>query len=328
MRLQPPAGGGRVGDGAVDERVAEAEGAAAGGARGRPRPARRAPPARPARRPSAAAVATSRSNGSPATAAPSASRRAAAGEAVELLRDRRRDRARHRLVGVAGAAAAARQLAQEERVAVGLVQDPLAHVVVELGAAAAPGRVLRLSGAGAARPSRRHGGRRRRSRGSTVPAAARTAAGTAARRPAQQVQQQLDRRLVGPLHVVEQQRQRPLGGDRLQLRPQRMVEAEALPRDHRLAGRRHRQRLEPVAERVAQQSERQLLPLLGGACARAPANRRRAPLGGDGEQRALADPGLAGEGEQPPAAGLRFRERACDRGDLDVAPKQSHRAEG
>ncbi len=328
MRLQPPGAVGRVGDRAVDERVAEAEGAAAGGAHevGRDERVERRQRGRLGDVGGRGRdVELERVAGDGGAAREGALR---GREALQLLRDRRGDGAGDRLVGVGGVAGAARQLAQEERVAVGLVEDPLAHGVVELRRQ---------------QPARRSAAERRRAQ--LVPAVG-AAAGVdepradaarpqreqqqeaAARWAPQQVQQQLDRRLVGPLDVVEQQRQRLLLGELLQSRADRVVEAEALPRDHRLAGRGHRQRVEPLAQRRPQQPERQVLLLLGGAGAGDPHAGRGGPLGGGGEQRALADPGLAGDGQQPPAAALDVGEGTCDRRDLDVAPEQSHRGEG
>ena len=97
VRLQPPRLAGAVVDGAAHERVAEAVAARRRrSARRRSRPAgRRSPPAPPARSGRRRRAARSRSNGSPATAAPQPSRCARSLQPADLLPERGRDGGRH-----------------------------------------------------------------------------------------------------------------------------------------------------------------------------------------------------------------------------------------
>ena len=204
---------------------------------------------------SAAAAASSGSNGSPVTAAPSISARGTSPSA-ETSRP-------IAATSDAGSAPSARsadagELAEEERVAAAFAHDPLADGGVgdagqqRVGVVAAQRRELELlpparaagrvqQPAGRAdRPRREHQQRRDR------------------HRPAQQVQHQLQRGFVGPVQVVEQQRD---GRQPLEPRRHGAVAAEAL---------RHRRRrpARPPARRARRTSPRR------GRRARA---RRRVP---------------------------------------------------
>ena len=139
------------------------------------------------------------------------------------------------------------------------------------------------------------------------------------RRPPQQVGDQLDRRVVGPVDVVEDQHERRRPCELLQQCAHRPVRMEALvlePAGRRHAARRREhprelgdavadQRLEPllaepgdvVVERVDPDGERQLALQLGSA----PGEHGQPPpgraLGQLAQEPCLADPGLAAEHE-------------------------------
>jgi hypothetical protein len=135
-------------------------------------------------------------------------------------------------------------------------------------------------------------------------------------RPAQGVQDPFERRLVGPVQVVEDQGQRGGPGKLLEEVAQGAVQPEALGRRHRRRarpcdGRQHLGELggqggdaggvqhpDGVVERVHGQAEGDVALLLGGAAAQ----HEQARVGRGGEERLeqgrLADPRLARDGDE------------------------------
>jgi hypothetical protein len=163
-----------------------------------------------------------------------------------------------------------------------------------------------------------------------------------ARRAAQQVQDGLDRGVVGPVQVVEQQGVGLLAPELVEQRAERAVQAIALAgRDRRraLADRREdRAELRPggldarrlhrrnvLVERVDQQAERHLVLVLG----RPPAEHEQpgglGPRRQLGQQRALADPGLAEDRQRASLAPAHGGQRALHDVELPLASDQSHR---
>ena len=266
------------------------------------------------------------------------------GERRDLLPERgghgRRDAAavRGRRVGRGGRRAAARELLQVERVAaaepVELRPDPGGHAVAEQGV-----RLVRaqrcerdVDHAAVAGGGLERGEHRRRE-------AARAVGGgeqqLRARRAPQQVGDQLERRVVGPLEVVEQDHDRRRGGEVLEQRADGAVGAVALVlqggRGRRVARADRRQHagelrdavaehpLEPVlaepggvvVERVDPDAERQVLLELGAAAGQDHAAALGAAIGELLEHPRLADAGLAADGDEArvaPEAGQRSRD--------------------
>ncbi len=165
-----------------------------------------------------------------------------------------------------------------------------------------------------------------------------------ARRAAQQVQHELDRRLVGPVQVVEEERDGLLSAEHLQQGAERAVAAEALARADgggpRALGRGGEDRgqvgagrLDPagverrdvVVEGVDDEPEGHVALVLGGAAV----EHQEAGLGGPpvhgAEQRALADTGLAEHGEDAAAAILDGVDGLCDRRELALPAQQTTR---
>jgi hypothetical protein len=161
------------------------------------------------------------------------------------------------------------------------------------------------------------------------------------------MQDQLERRVVGPVDVVEHQDERPLAREQLEQGSQRAVVAEALGRtrdgrgldmlgDRRQDGRELRlalgsERLEParvkcrdvVVEGVGGQAERQVALVLRGAPLQHQQPRRLRTLAQLRQQGALSDAGLAEHPEQPLVAGRDLLQGALDRGHLGLAAQQA-----
>ena len=168
-----------------------------------------------------------------------------------------------------------------------------------------------------------------------------------ARRAAEQVLDELDRGVVGPVEVVEQQRQRPLARQQLEQRAQRTVVAEALRcrggggRVRRMPVRGRGQdraelraeRLDPprvqrgdvVVERGDRERERHLALVLGGAARERQQPRGAGALGGGLQQRGLADPRLADDHQHARASGADVVERPLHRLQLRIASYEIHR---
>ena len=242
-------------------------------------------------------------------------------ERRDLLLQRAGDRARDARPGRLGGDAAARrvlarELLQEERVAAAGLVDRAAHGAGDLGAEQRLGvgerqRAERVLDHRAVALGGGQRGREQRADGSGAEGEGEQDA--AARRPAQQRGDQLQRRVVGPVQVVEHEHQRLLRRDPFQQHAHRAVGAVALVlqarrdppdgRDHRgqlgqLVADEALQAIDPeergvVGQRVLPDAERQLALELG----RAAGEHQRARLRGAGhqlvEQARLADPALA-----------------------------------
>ncbi len=157
------------------------------------------------------------------------------------------------------------------------------------------------------------------------------------RRPAQQVQDELDRGLVGPVQVVEQQDDRAPAAEQLEQRAGGAVQVEALGRAH--AGRaqarqaaeagRHgidrprRQIVNVGQHRGVGEAERHVALVLDAAAL--DDHEALRPLGDRRQQGALADPGLPGDPEHAPAAAPRLFDRAARARQLPIASDQLHR---
>ena len=143
--------------------------------------------------------------------------------------------------------------------------------------------------------------------------------------------QQLDRRVVGPLQVVEQERRRALGDDRGQRAADRLDERGAIAARARLAelGEEHGEvaaqrtaAVETAGDRsqvLAQRADDRAVGRPGrrrGAAQEAHAGERL--LG----QPRLPDPGLAGEQEQAAAAGRGAIKRGAQSRPLELAADQ------
>jgi hypothetical protein len=160
------------------------------------------------------------------------------------------------------------------------------------------------------------------------------------RRAAQQRREQIDRRAVGPVHVVERQQQRRRDGQALEQRAHGGVRAIAVRRDRAPAGVAERRedlrevgrhvradpaRLEPrhvVVERVDEDRERQVLLELGGAPGQ---HEPAAGVGAGrqlGEQPGLADAGVAGEQQRGRPVARDPGQRGVDRVQLGRAPDE------
>ena len=267
-------------------------------------------------------------------------------EAGDLAMDGGQDRGREALAGVL---AQVRELMQEERVAVGLPEHAIAQVGPQRVGQEPGGRVVGQAlqpqllepGGGARRIEEQ---RRRIDRPQREHEQVRDA-----RRAAQQVHDELDRGLVGPVQVVEQERERLLPAQLLEHGPQRPVVPEALSGRHRHAaravggrpGRRQDRgdlgahRRDPrgapggdvLVERVDDEPERHLALLLGRPARQ---HDEAGPPGGGGhlvEQRALPDARLAQQPQRARAAGSHVEERSLDRLQLSAATDQVHRPE-
>ena len=249
-------------------------------------------------------------------------------QAVELDRERRDHRGRHREVvrsrpaarpglGVAGA----RELLQVERVAAAHDAEPVRPRGVgparQQRHGVGLGQRAELDALDDAAPL---GGLERRGQPpAPLPLAARERDDEAARRrPPQHVREHLDRRLVGPVQVVEHQQQPAPGRQPLEQAGDGPVRAEPPravrpPLERREDGAEIRRRLagdarearrveagEVLVERVDQDPERQVDLVLGGAALE---HEHLALVGAPAqlvEQAGLADAGLAGELEERP----------------------------
>ena len=330
VRVEPPAGAGRLVGGGADDRVPEAVA---------PRQrARRDEPARDELVERRAGVGEPAGRlGDPELRRVAGHRRAAqqvarrAGERGDLLPQRgghgRRDAAAvgRRGVGGRGRRAAARELLQVERVAaaepVELRPHPRGHEVAEQRVRLVGGqrgeRDVDHAAVAAGRLERGEHGRRE---------PARTVRGgeqqLRARRAPQQVGDELERRVVGPLEVVEQDHHGRRGGELLEQRADGAVRAVALVlqrrRGRRVARADRRQHagelgdavaehpLEPVlaepggvvVERVDPDAERQVLLELGAAAGQDDAAALGAAVGELLEHPRLADARLAADGDE------------------------------
>ena len=313
------------------------------------------PSARSGSSPAAAAARPSR-NGSPATEAPSISRRVSGSSARSSSASGRRDRGRkgeatlEDLVGSSRLRRRGRspELLEVERVSGGRLQRPGANRGLELFREQRRGvgrgeRLEHEQGAGAAR-----GGDRERV-GKRVDRLLRAEPdrdqdGALGRAPAER-QHQLERGTVGPLHVVEDEDETAAAGEPAQQvreRPVRSVPlAVAGDRGSRVGERREdrrelRQVLDPPhlearvvegsqvrVERIEENRERQVaLELARGAA------EDEVPVAfGAGaelvEQARLADAGLAADAEQPRSAVAEPLERGVE---LGLAPVRARRA--
>ena len=168
------------------------------------------------------------------------------------------------------------------------------------------------------------------------------------RRAAHEVLDELDRRVVGPVEVVEQQRHRAFAAQQFHQRPQRAVIAEALRRRGGVRRRRfvavgrgrqdgteHRaerldaprmQRRDVVVERGDRERERDVAFVLGGAALERQQACGAGALGGRLEQGGLADPGLGDHHQHARGAPAHVLERAPDRLQLRIASYEFHRA--
>ena len=168
------------------------------------------------------------------------------------------------------------------------------------------------------------------------------------RRPAQQVKHPLECSLVGPVEVVEQQRDRLLLGDQLKQRPECAVVAEPFgrpgrgPRDGAGLRRTGQDRGEignaiwaerlqsggaeprhPIIERVDDEAERDIHLVLGGATGEEIEPGGSCPVLDVREQRGLPDPGLAEQREHGAVAVSRSLHRRRSNPLLGRAPNQS-----
>ena len=249
-------------------------------------------------------------------------------ERRDLLLQRAHHRARHaRLAGLRGDAAArrvlARELLQEEGVAAARLEDLPAHG----GGDAVPEQRLRvrerqrpqrvLDHAPVALGGRQRGGEQRPHRRGPE---RQHEQDRAARGPAQQRGDRLQRRVVGPLQIVQREHDGPGRRQPFQQRPYRTVRAVALvlqpgrhPPHQGQHGRELRQLiadqpLEPIhaqergviAQRVLPDAERQLALQLRRTAGQD--QRVAGPRGQLIQQPRLADPALAREREHPAAA--------------------------
>jgi hypothetical protein len=260
-------------------------------------------------------------------------------ERGDLQPDRGHQRRRERLRRVARDAA---QLLQEQRVAARLLHDALAQRRVgdrgdEL-ARRVVGQRARLEVGEAGRAA----GGVEQAGGGILRAERERQQMRSARRAAQQVQDELDRRLVGPVQVVEQQRDRPLAAEQLEQRAHGAVVAEALGgarrRELRRLGVRERrggqdrrqigadrldaarvERRDVVVERVDGEAERDRALVLG----RPPFEHEHAgpgrALAHRGHQRALADARLPEHAERASRARRRLLDGCVRRGELRLA---------
>ena len=239
----------------------------------------------------------------------------------------------------------ARELLQEERVAAAGLVDLAAHGARDAGAEQRLGvgegeraervldhRAVALRGGergGQQRPDRR-GAERERQRDAP------------ARRSPQQVRDEFQRGVVGPVQVVEREHDRLALCERLEQQADRAVRAVALvlqPRRHAADGGQDRgqlgqlvadEPLQPVdaeelrvlGERVLPDAERQLALELR----RAPAQHQRSGPVRAGrqlvQQARLADPALAGERQYRAAAALEFFERGVHGRELSPTTEQ------
>jgi hypothetical protein len=161
------------------------------------------------------------------------------------------------------------------------------------------------------------------------------------------VQDELDRRVVGPVQVVEQQRDRALAAQQLEQRAHRAVVAEALGRAGRgcggrlgvrgRGGRQDRgeirpdrlhaprvQRRDVVVERVDREAERHRPLVLGGPSLQHEHPGGLRALAHDRQQRALADARLAEYADRAPRPGGRLLHGAFCGGELCLASEQAH----
>jgi hypothetical protein len=254
----------------------------------------------------------------------------------------RRDRGQQRR-GQRRLAAELAQLEQEQRVAARLAAHPLAHVGGQLG-----GQQLQRGLAVERRraqlgPPRRAARRVEHARRQLARPRGEHRQVGRPRRTAQQVQDDLDRGVVGPVQVVEHQRVRPLAPELVEQGAERAVQAVALGgRDGRCRladGRQDGPELRPgrldarrvhrrdvLVERVDQQAERDLVLVLG----RPPAEHQQpGGLGARrqlGQQRALADSGLAEDRQRASLAAAHGGQRALHDVELPLASDQSHRS--
>ena len=273
----------------------------------------------------------------------------------DLLLQRARDRPRHaraRGLGRDGAARGvlARELLQEERVAAARLvdlaadrpRDLVAQQRLRVGERQRAERVLddRAVALGGRqrgrqqRPDRRGPERQREPHPPT-------------RRAPQQVREQLQRRVVGPVQVVEDDDHRSHLRQRLQQRAHRPVRAIALVLQagrHAPDRRQHRRQLgqlvadeplEPVhaeefrvlGERVLPDAERQLALELGRAAGQHQRTGGAGPRLELAEQPRLADPAFAAEGQQGAAAGRQLIECGVNGRELS-APTEQRSVEG
>ena len=251
---------------------------------------------------------------------------------LQLDADRRGHARRHPGPG-------ARQLVQEQRVAVGLAGDPLAigDVAQQRERLVMAERFqVQVLGAGVERAHRDAAFRRAQREHEQV---------RRARRAAQQVLDELDRRVVRPVQVVQRQSDRALAGEQLDQPAQRPVVAEALRGGLGRGGRRHavrrgrQHRAEPgiqrldaarvqgrnmVVERGDGERERHLALVLG----RAPGEReqpgRAGALRGGFQQRGLADPRLTADQHDARLAAAHVLHRPLHRVELAIASYEVH----
>ena len=145
--------------------------------------------------------------------------------------------------------------------------------------------------------------------------------------------EQLDRGLVGPLQVVEQQRRGPLGHERREPAADRLHERRAVAASARLAelGEQHGevaaqrpavvQAARDGAQVLAERSDDRAVGRTGGRGRAADEPRRTVAQRRVGEP-GLADPGLAGHEQQAAAAGRGFVERGSQTRPLELAADQ------
>ena len=235
--------------------------APASGARGRARAARRARRAPSGAGSSAIAAARSGSNGSPATAAASSSARSRRRERRELLGQRRRDGRRHAGYGDRAVAVAERRASvrrpRRARAARGRTgcrrrggRSPRPPAGRGRRAARAASRLAQLARARAARPPGTASAADEARRGAWPgpEARARAAPGASASRRSS-AREQLDRRVVAPVQVVEHEHERPVARRAARAaRAPRGARGSARRRPLRSRRRRPSQRREDLAE--------------------------------------------------------------------------------
>ena len=258
--------------------------------------------------------------------------------------DRREQRRRQRGPGPLGGA---RERTQEQRIPGRLAGDAPAHGRI------APAREQAQRSLRPERLQRELREARRAARRVQEPR--RGAAGRAHRhdeqvrpreRSPEEVPHELERGVVGVLHVVEQQGRRALPAEQLEQAADRAARAPAVsrrrvPRHRRLARERRRgrqrvrepgserrdrarlERRDPVVERL-EQPERDVARMVGAR----PREHEQLPLGrqpGDRRQeRRLADPRLPHHDERPPAPLPDVVERLRRHGQLRVAAEHPH----
>ena len=249
-------------------------------------------------------AASSGSNGSPTTAAPSISARGSAASAATSKPIAGQQRRRQRAVAAVGDP---RELVQVQRDAARLAHDTLAHRRVrhardELERRLAVERVERelLPPGRAARRVEQAAGRADRARGDHQQRRNRDG-------PAQQVQNELERGLVGPVQVVQQHGNRP---EPDQPRRDRAVAQEALG-DRHLAGRAR-----VLAERVDDQPVGHVALVLGPAPGDDLQSRRACALADLRQQGTLAQSCSAQQPEHPARATAYVSDRASGAGQL------------